>query len=100
MAAGLNDTLTKATINAQGGQILATLNATMDQVQAMAAFLATQGSAGLVSNFGFVSGDADKLISAVNDADKVRQVYQGLIALTPAADQRTFIKQVIGTGVH
>lgn len=100
MAAGLNDNLTRATINAQAGQILGTLNASMDQVQAMAAFLATQGASGLQTNFGFNAADANLLISAVNDADHVRQVYQGLATQTPAADQRGFIKQVIGTGVH
>jgi len=98
--AGLTATLSKETINGQAGQALSTMNAALDQIQQMAAFLAGQGSAGLVANFGFVTADADLLISAVNDADNLRKVYQGLVALTPAADQRAFIKQVIGTGVH
>jgi hypothetical protein len=97
MAAGLNAGLTLANVNSVAGGLASDLNSLMNRIQQFQIFLAaTDLTAAPIS---MTSADQAVLKSAFTDADKLRQIYQGLATQTPAYDFRTFVKQVDGFGL-
>jgi hypothetical protein len=107
MAAGLAANITLAQFNAQAGQILLNLQQALAQAQEMQVFLAAQGASGLESLFGMASGDAATVISAFNDANAFAGVFAGTETVSNGAyaaatgyNFNTFIKLLVGTGVH
>lgn len=100
MAAGLTANMTLSQFNQQAGGILLNLQQALDQVNEMDVFLAAQGTAGLNTLVGMASADATTLISAYTDAQKLRNIFYNSATLTNSYDFTTFIKQVIGSGVH
>jgi hypothetical protein len=98
---GASAALTKAQLDGQIGSILTTLDSVMNQIQAMNAFLATQGAAGLeAAPLSYDTTAAPDIISAFSDLDTLRQVYQGLATQGTTKDFRSFPKLLWGTGVH
>lgn len=93
--------ISKDELNNQSGAIAASLFATLDNVRKLKAVTDAYTSAQLVSQFGFANvGEADILKSAITDMDTLRQIWEGTAAKTPAADMRTFAKQLLGTGIY
>jgi|SRR5215510_9071561 len=97
MSAGLNASLTKASIDVTIGEAAQALNIAFINVGNAAAFLAPAQDADLVA-LGYTPADVAVLRSAMADLDRLRRVYEGLAEATPAYDFRTFAKQLYGSG--
>jgi hypothetical protein len=96
MAAGFAALLTKDQINQTIGRIAVQLRETFELVAQFDAFFQAQGATGLVTNFGFDSGDANLVGTVNNDFEQLRQIYLGLAALASAKDFRAFSDDVEG----
>jgi hypothetical protein len=99
MAAGLTANITVAALNQSLGSILLNLVTALDQINEMNTYLQATGSAGL-QTLGFTSTDANNIMSAWTDAQKLYNLFHDNATLTTAYDFTTFIKLLIGTGVH
>ena len=97
MPVGLNAALTKQSIDVTLGDAAQAVNIAMINVGNAAAFLAPAQDADLIA-LGYTAADVAVLRSAMADLDRLRRAYEGLEAVTPAYDFRTFSKQVYGSG--
>ena len=52
----------------------------------------------LAAPYSYTQPEIDTLRSAATVLDNMRRVWEGLAAITPAADQRTFPRRVCGMG--
>jgi hypothetical protein len=96
MAAGFAALITKDQINQGIGRIAVQLRDTFEVVAQFNAWHAGVGSAGLESDFGFTSGDAAIIGSAIGDFEQLRQIYLGAEALASAKNFRAFSDDVEG----
>jgi hypothetical protein len=83
MVAGNQPSL--ASVNQTTGSLTVGLRNTFTQIDEFNAWLnAAGGSQFLQTELGFVQADADDIVSTIGNLDRLRQCYEGLIAITPA----------------
>lgn len=96
MAAGFAASLDKDQINQRIGRIAVSLRETFEDVGQFAGWFAGVGASGLETTYGFSSGDAAIVGSAINDFEQLRQIYLGAQALAEAKNFRTWSDDVEG----
>jgi hypothetical protein len=90
--------VTKGDVNNTFTTVVRQLFNTFLIVEQFQAYLAATPDGDLTS-LGFTSGEVAQIKSAVNDADQLRQVWEGTATRSPAYDYRTFTKLGLGTGL-
>lgn len=82
---------TKSDVDVRAGQLARAVRDELTGVGDFKLWLDTQTDPNLTA-LGYSGPDIATLRSAFNDLDKLRQVYLGAVAQTPAYDFRTFAK--------
>jgi hypothetical protein len=96
MAVGFGALLTKDSINQTAGRMAVQLRETFELVGQFSTWHAAVGGAGLQSDFGFTSGEAAVIGSAITDFALLRQIYLGNSDLASAYDFRTWSDDLEG----
>lgn len=81
----------KSDVDARVGQLVQQVRDSLAGIGNFKLWLDTQVDPDLTA-MGYSAGDIATLRSAATDLDKLRQVYLGTVAQTPAYDFRTFAK--------
>jgi hypothetical protein len=96
MAAGFAALLDTTQINQNIGRIAVQLRETFELVAQFSGWHAGVGATGLETTYGFTSGDAAIIGSAITDFEQLRQIYLGAQALASAKNFRAFSDDVEG----
>lgn len=97
MSVGLPNT--KPQTDEMSGRIARDLNVAMERVADFAYWLDGVGSPGLVA-LGYTEAEAATLLSAYDDLDQLRAIFQGAENLPDAKDFRTFTRRIWGFGME
>lgn len=91
--------LTKSDIDQTSAALAGQLLAVSDDIKKFQAIMDAYSSAQVATNFSYTQAEADQLKSAIADMSEVANFLQGG---TPGAarDRRTFMRQLLGTGVY
>jgi len=85
---------TRGEVDVRAGQLARALRDVLTEIGDFKLWLDTQTDSQLTADFGYAAGDIATLRSSYIDLDKVRQIYLGAVAQTPAYDFRTFAKLI------
>lgn len=96
MPVGFGALLSKDSVNQAAGRLAVQLRETFELVDQFNTWHAGVGAAGLQADFGFTSGEAAIIGSAIADFEQLRQIYLGNSDLTVAKNFRAFSDDLEG----